>query len=73
MTINNCCNDLRAVKTYCIQKLNKQTVDYIDVIDINNNNKGSIFIQRSQVNSPVNFNRNWTDYEEEFGDLNIKF
>ena len=34
---------------------------------------GWIVIQRNKKNSLVNFNKNWTDYEEGFGDLNTEF
>ena len=34
---------------------------------------GWIIIQRNKKNSQVNFNLNWTDYEEGFGDLSTEF
>ena len=34
---------------------------------------GWIVIQRNTRNSQVNFNRNWTDYEKGFGNLNTEF
>ena len=34
---------------------------------------GWIVIQRNKISSPVDFNRNWTDYKEGFGDLNTEF
>ena len=34
---------------------------------------GWIVIQRNKKNSQVNFNLNWTDYENGFGDLNKEF
>ena len=40
---------------------------------MNTTNGGWIVIQRNKKNSLVNFNRNWTDYEEGFGDLNTEF
>ena len=36
-------------------------------------NGGWTIIQRNKQNSLVNFKRNWTDYEEGFGDLNTEF
>ena len=30
-------------------------------------------IQRNKNGSKVDFNKNWSDYEKEFGDLNTKF
>ena len=41
--------------------------------DMTTDGGGWIVIQRNKKNSPVNFNRNWTDYEEGFGDLNTEF
>ena len=32
-----------------------------------------IVIQRNKKDSLVNFNKNWTDYEKGFGDLNTEF
>jgi len=34
---------------------------------------GWIVIQRNKNNSTVDFNKNWTDYEEGFGDLKTEF
>ena len=34
---------------------------------------GWTVIQRNKKNSPVDFNRQWTDYEKGFGDLNTEF
>ena len=34
---------------------------------------GWIVIQRNKKDSQLNFNKNWTDYEEGFGDLNKEF
>ena len=34
---------------------------------------GWIVIQRNKKDSLVNFNKNWTDYEKGFGDLNTEF
>ena len=74
MTINNCC-DLRAFSTCSgIYKLNRKTFSCIDVYcDMNTTNGGWIVIQRNKKDSLVNFNKNWTDYEERFGDLNTEF
>ena len=74
MTINNCC-DLRAFSTRSgVYKLNRKTFSCIDVYcDMNTTNGGWIVIQRNKKDSLVDFNRNWTDYEEGFGDLNIEF
>ena len=74
MTINNCC-DLRAFSTCSgVYKLNRKTFSCIDVYcDMNTTNGGWIVIQRNKKDSLVDFNRNWTDYEEGFGDLNTEF
>ena len=74
MTINNCC-DLRAFSTRSgVYKLNRKTFSCIDVYcDMNTTNGGWIVIQRNKAYSPIDFNRNWTDYEEGFGDLNTEF
>ena len=41
--------------------------------DMTTDHGGWIVIQRNKVNSLVDFNKNWTDYEKGFGDLNIEF
>ena len=41
--------------------------------DMNTTDGGWIVIQRNRVNSSVDFNRNFTDYEQGFGDLNGDF
>ena len=41
--------------------------------DMSNDYGGWIVIQRNKISSPVDFNRNWTDYEEGFGNLTTEF
>ena len=41
--------------------------------DMDTTDGGWIVIQRNRMGSSVNFNRNFTDYEEGFGDLNSDF
>ena len=41
--------------------------------DMTTDGGGWIVIQRNKKNSLMNFNKNWTDYEEGFGDLNTEF
>ena len=41
--------------------------------DMTTDGGGWIVIQRNKKNSLVDFNKNWTDYEEGFGDLNTEF
>ena len=54
--------------------MRKGTFDIANVYcDMTTNSGGWIVIQRNKKDSLVNFNRNWTDYEEGFGDLNTEF
>ena len=73
-TKHDCC-DLRAFTTRSgVYKLNRKTFSCIDVYcDMNTTNGGWIVIQRNKKDSLVNFNKNWTDYEEGFGDLTTEF
>ena len=41
--------------------------------DMTTDGGGWIVIQRNKKDSLVNFNKNWTDYEEGFGNLNTEF
>jgi len=41
--------------------------------DMTTDGGGWIAIQRNKNNSAVDFNKNWTDYEEGFGDLKTEF
>ena len=41
--------------------------------DMTTDGGGSIVIQRNRKDNVVSFNKNWTDYEEGFGDLNTEF
>ena len=55
-------------------KLNKGTFNLADVYcDMNTTTGGWIVIQRNKKDSIVNFNKNWTDYDKGFGDLNTEF
>ena len=78
VTIKSCC-DLRIFSTdYApsgVYKLSKGSFDnsvkvYCDMIT---DEGGWIVIQRNKKNSQVNFNLNWADYEEGFGDLDKEF
>ena len=73
VTIKNCC-DLRVVSAPSgVYKINK-TFDIANAYcDMITDDGGWIVIQRNKKNTPVNFNKNWTDYEEGFGDLNTEF
>ena len=76
ITINNR-YDLRAFTMYTgVYKLNRTIFSCVDVhCDMNTTNRSSgwIVIQRKRRYGPVSFNRNWTDYEKGFGDLNTEF
>ena len=74
LTITSCC-DLRIVSSVSgVYKLNKGTFNSADVYcDMNTTTGGWIVIQRNKKDSSVNFNKNWTDYEKGFGDLNTEF
>ena len=74
LTITSCC-DLRIVSTMSgVYKFNKGTFNSADVYcDMNTTTGGWIVIQRNKKDSLVNFNKNWTDYEKGFGDLNAEF
>ena len=79
LTIKSCCE---LVKIFLIDyvpsgvyKMSKGSFDnsveaYCDMIT---DSGGWIVIQRNKKDSSVNFNKNWTDYEEGFGDLNKEF
>ena len=41
--------------------------------DMTTDGGGWIVIQRNRKNSEVSFNKNWTDYEEGFGDLHTEY
>ena len=41
--------------------------------DMTTDGGGWIVIQRNKKDSLVDFNKNWTDYETGFGDLNTEF
>ena len=70
----NCC-DLRSFLASGVYKINKGGFDSFvkAYCDMNTANGGWIVIQRNKRSSLVNFNRNWTDYEKGFGDLNTEF
>ena len=74
MTTNDCC-DLRVISTVSgVYKVNKGTFNTANVhCDMNTTNGGWIVIQRNRKDSLVNFNKNWTDYENGFGDLKTDF
>ena len=78
LTIKSCCELKIFSSTYApsgVYKMSKGSFDnsvnvYCDMIT---DGGGWIVIQRNKKDSLVNFNRNWTDYEEGFGDLVSEF
>ena len=86
ITIDNCCDlsDLPNSKTpsgvYQMTSCRAPcelssftTVTTTGYCDMTTDGGGWIVIQRNKKNSLVNFNKNWTDYEKGFGDLNTEF
>ena len=51
----------------------KYTITTFGYCDMTTNGGGWIVIQRNKKGSLVNYNKNWTDYEKGFGDLNTEF
>ena len=74
ITIDSCC-DLKNLPASGIFKLSKGSFDNsVDVYcDMATDGGGWTVIQRNKKGSSVNFNRNWTDYEKGFGNLNTEF
>ena len=74
LTFSNCC-DLRIVsKVSGVHKQSTKAFGTNDVYcDMTTKDGGWTVIQRNNKDSLVNFNRNWTDYEKGFGDLNTEF
>ena len=75
ITIKNCCEIRKFPLLPGIFKLSKgafgNTVDvYCDTIT---DGGGWMVITKNKKSSTVSFKRNWTDYEEGFGDLNTEF
>ena len=74
VTIDSCC-DLRGFLASGVYKTTKGTFDkaadtYCDMVT---DDGGWIVIQRNKRYSAVSFDREWTDYEKGFGDLNTEF
>ena len=72
-TIKNCC-DLKIFPAPSgVYKISR-VFDIANVYcDMTTDGGGWIVIQRNKKDSSVDFNRNWTDYEEGFGDLRTEF
>jgi len=79
VTIKSCCELLKIFSSnYApsgVYKMSKGSFDNsVDAYcDMTTKDGGWIVIQRNKKDSKVNFNKNWTDYEEGFGDLNTEF
>ena len=77
VTIRNCC-ELKILSPCTksgVYKIHKGTFSGSDnaYCDMTADGGGWIVIQRSKKDSLVDFNKNWTDYEEGFGNLNTEF
>ena len=73
VTLKNCC-DLKIFSAGSgMYKMSKAFDIANAYCDMTTDGGGWIVIQRNKKNSLVNFNRNWTDYEEGFGNLNTEF
>ena len=75
--IRSCC-DLRAFPPRKapsgVYKISMGTFTSTDVYcDMAKDSGGWIVIQRNRKNSQLNFNKNWKEYEDGFGDLNEDF
>ena len=73
-TIKSCC-DLKLFSAPTgVYKIRKGTFDTTDAYcDMITDNGGWIVIQRNKKDSLVNFSKNWTDYDEGFGQLTTDF
>ena len=78
VTIESCCELKQFLSNYAkngVYEIRKGTFTGLDsaYCDMITNGGGWIVIQRNKKDSLENFNRNWTDYEKGFGDLNTEF
>ena len=78
VTTESCCELKKFLSTYAkngVYKIRKGTFTGSDnaYCDMITTGGGWVVIQRNKKSSLVNFNRNWTDYEKGFGDLNTEF
>ena len=74
----SCCELKKFLSTYAkngVYNIRKGTFTGSGSVycDMDTTGGGWIVIQRNKKGSLVNFNRNWTDYEKGFGDLNTEF
>ena len=74
VTINSCC-DLRMFSAPTgVYKISKGTFDTANAYcNMSTDGGGWMVTQRNKKDSLVSFDRNWTDYEKGFGDLNTEF
>ena len=72
--INNCCDLSEFLVPSGIYKLKKTAFSCTNVFcNMTTNGGGWIVIQRNMQGSLISFNRNWSEYEEGFGDLHTEF
>ena len=73
VTIKNCCDLKMFSAPSGVYKINKAFDTASIYCYMTTDGGGWIVIQRNKKDSLVNFNRNWTDYEEGFGNLTTEF
>ena len=73
VTIKNCCDLKMFSAPSGVYKINKAFDTASVYCDMTTDGGGWIVIQRNKKNILIDFNKNWTDYEEGFGNLTTEF